>query len=94
MKSQLNWNHQTLQSLTAQPTQKRSLLTKLSDFWQKIFADLSASAEPHVWQTQDSTGKTGWNAYDPMTKRSIEQVSAPELRAWLEERHYQRGWAA
>jgi hypothetical protein len=93
MKSQLNWNT-TLDRSMSHSAQKQSLFTKLSNWFQRTVSELSVSTEPHVWQTQDSTGKTVWNAFDPMTKRSIEQVSAQELRVWLEERHYQQGWAA
>jgi hypothetical protein len=93
MNSQLNRNHYFTTASTSQTAQKANLLTKLSNWWERTLSEFSFSSEPHVWQTQDSTGKELWNAFDPMTKRSIERVSANELRVWLEERHYQR-WAA
>jgi hypothetical protein len=94
MKSQLNWNLYSTDYTAPKSAQKDSLRTKLISWWERTLAGFSFSAEPHVWQTQDSTGKELWSAFDPMTKRSIDRVSADELRAWLEERHYQGGWAA
>lgn len=93
MKSQLSWqDYQNLEfpsHLTPKNRPHRSLKTQLNDLWQSIIASLSTSSEPHVWLTKDGAGHTVWNAYDPVTQRSIEQVSANELRAWLEDRHYQ-----
>ncbi len=92
MKSQLSWNdsrnlniptHQSFQ------TKQRRFSYKLNDVWQHVLTHFYVSSEPRIWQTEDSLGRTAWSAYDPTTKRSIEQVSAPELRIWLEERYYQ-----
>lgn len=98
MKPQLNWqDYQKLEFPTHQTTQARSyrsfknygLKAKLQDAWQRAVAYLSTSSEPHVWRSQDSTGQVIWNAYDPLTRRSIERVSMNEVRVWLEERYYQ-----
>lgn len=91
MKSHLSWqNAQTLERIFHQsPARQRSLKTPLNKVWQRAIAYFAASNEPHVWQTQDVDGKPVWNAYDPATHRSIDQVSAAELRIWLEERYYQ-----
>jgi len=92
MKSQLNWNNsQNLGIVTSQSlqAQRRHLSAKLNDIWQHALSYLCIAAEPRVWHTEDSLGRTAWSAYDPMTGRSIEQVSVQDLRVWLEERHYQ-----
>lgn len=89
MKSQLSW--QALQNLEARSQQNRpsSLWSKINDAWQTISAYLAASSEPHVWISQDAAGLTQWKAYDPMTRQAAEYSSEAEMRAWLEERHYQ-----
>lgn len=92
MKSQLNWNNsQNLDTRTSQSlrSQHRRLSAKLNDIWQHTLSYFYTSSEPRIWRTEDSCGRTAWSAYDPMTGRSIEQVSVQDLRIWLEERHYQ-----
>ncbi|HEY9627873.1 MAG TPA: hypothetical protein V6C84_11275 [Coleofasciculaceae cyanobacterium] len=91
MKSQLNWNDaQNSETATSQIFQKtqHSLVTKLNNVWKKTIAFLNTSSEPRVWPSQEA-GQVTWNAYDPSTRISIEQVSVQELRVWLEELHYQ-----
>jgi hypothetical protein len=98
MKSHLNWQtYQNLELIPNQAPQKgsqRSLGDRLKDIWQRAIAYLETSSEPRVWQTRDVSGQTVWSAYDPIRKRSIEQVSVQEMRAWLEERHYHDDWVA
>lgn len=90
MKSQLNWGDSHNFELPSHATaSQRSFGTRLSDLWHSTLAYLKPSSEPHVWKTEDAMGYPAWSAYDPITRRSIEQVSAHELRVWLEERHYQ-----
>jgi hypothetical protein len=93
MKSQLSWKeYRALEFSTEQPAKtpaRLGLKAKLNHLWQRVIAYLNPSTEPHVWQTEDSTGQVVWNAYDPVTRQSVEQVSASEMRVWLEERHYQ-----
>lgn len=91
MKSHLNWNDaQGSEVTTAHVFRKtqQSLSAKLNDSWQSVLTYLSTSSEPRVWQSQKD-GKVAWNAYDPITRKSVERVSMQEIRAWLEERHYQ-----
>jgi hypothetical protein len=92
MKTQLNWNgyQRTPASLASTlQTKRHQLGSALNNWWQSLLAYSSASSEPHVWQTEDSTGQTVWNAYDPLRRQLIEQVSTQEMLIWLEERHYQ-----
>ncbi|MBD2055726.1 hypothetical protein H6F88_06795 [Oculatella sp. FACHB-28] len=62
---------------------------KLNSLWQTMLAHLKVSSEPQVWQTRNTAGEIVWNAYNPTTGQSLDQVSEQEVRAWLEERHYQ-----
>ncbi|MBD1997644.1 hypothetical protein H6G00_13570 [Leptolyngbya sp. FACHB-541] len=62
---------------------------KLSSLWRTMLAHLKVSSEPQVWQTRNTAGEIVWNAYNPATGQSLDQVSEQEVRAWLEERHYQ-----
>jgi hypothetical protein len=91
MKSHLHWtNCHRLERIFRQSPQKHHWLrTKLHDIWQLTIAHLDASAEPHVWQTQDGAGRIMWSAYHPLTGQVIHRVTAAELRTWLEEQHYQ-----
>lgn len=92
MKPILNWQaYQALEfrlSPSHSKPSQRSLVQQLSHAWSQMLAHLSPSSEPHVWATQDATGRTLWNAYDPITGRSLRQVSDEEMRIWLEERHH------
>lgn len=64
--------------------------------WSRLKGMLSASSEPRIWQSTNGHGaiategnQTLWNAYDPVTGRSIQNVSEAEIQAWLEARYYQ-----
>ena len=95
MKSQMNWQEsskaqQSEQSLFVSSHRNvsqndRGLGVKLNDIWQRAIAHLELSSEPHVWRTQDALGRIVWSGYAPDMKQSIQQVSASEMRIWLEE---------
>ncbi|ASC71686.1 hypothetical protein XM38_026400 [Halomicronema hongdechloris C2206] len=42
---------------------------------------------PRIYQRHDAAGNVVWQAYDPLTRRSIMSQSEQEIRAWLEERY-------
>lgn len=63
----------------------------LRHLWQELVARLDVSDEPRVWPGHTATGQPAWNAYDPITGRSINLVSESELRIWLEDLHYNEG---
>jgi hypothetical protein len=89
MKSQLDWNdYQELELIRPAAKAKRSD-NWLKRLWQSLSTHLNSSSDPYVWQTEAANGQIVWNAYDPVTQRRIERVSANELRAWLEKRYYQ-----
>ena len=91
MKPSMNWqNYQSVELVSSQPPRKTQRLgEKLNSLWQALLAHFKASSEPHVWQSRNALGEVVWNAHNPMTGQSIDQVSEQEVRAWLEERHYQ-----
>lgn len=91
MKAPLSWqDYQTLELVSPQQQKKQNGLgAKLNNLIQEALAHLAATSEPRVWTTQDSTGRTQWKAYDPMTRRSASCDSVEEMQVWLEERHYQ-----
>ena len=91
MNTQITWHTiQTLEQIYHRPTQFGSLWKNgLKGLWHVAIAGLAASDEPRVWQSQDKQGDVLWHGYDPKTGQLVRRVSATELRAWLEERHYQ-----
>ncbi|NJL39822.1 MAG: hypothetical protein HC899_26035 [Leptolyngbyaceae cyanobacterium SM1_4_3] len=92
IKSSMTWQeYQDVELISRQsPNGKRPKFgEKLNSLWQTILAHLKVSSEPQVWQTRNAAGEMVWNAYNPTTGQSIEQVSEHEVRVWLEERHYQ-----
>lgn len=90
MKAQLDWQtYRNLELETQQNSrknvQKKPQSTRISfyDIWQIALAHLTMATEPKVWKTQDEAGQIVWSAYDPRTDKSIHQVSADRVRAWL-----------
>jgi hypothetical protein len=94
MKSNLNWPLPLSPQLSTQTPRQMVYLknwgARLNAVWQRTKAQFAFSSEPQVWQTTDHTGRHVWSAYDPTTGRTIEQVSAKELRVWLEERYHRK----
>lgn len=58
--------------------------------WQRLVDMLAHAHAPQVWQRLDRFGNCYWQAYDPATGRSTASGSEAEIRAWLEERRYQK----
>lgn len=88
MKSQLSWQeYQTLEMIPQRPSQRRQ--SQLNKIWQSIVTFFAASEEPHVWKGLNQAGQSMWKAYDPITHQSADYETEEEMRAWLEERHYQ-----
>lgn len=67
------------------------LKASLNRLWHGLMASLDTSDEPRVWPGQPTTGQSTWNAYDPVTGKSVHLVSEAELRVWLENLHYDEG---
>ena len=82
---QLSWHQHNLKRFNHSPQKRQRVNQKLHYLWQRAIATLKTSSEPQVWQTSEAL----WSAYDPVTGRSIDQLSTAEMRSWLEERHYQ-----
>lgn len=89
MKSSISWKeYQELELITQPQTRWQRFQARLRQRWHQAIARLEASSEPNVWRTHDEVGAITWNAYDPVTGKAIYQVSASEVRVWLEERHH------
>lgn len=82
---------QTLERIFHRPSRRSNAWkTQLNNLWHSAIAHLSVSSEPHVWRSEDAAGHEVWNSYEPSTGQALREVSAAELRIWLEERHYQK----
>ena len=64
-----------------------SLRARRQRIWQLVITT-SRDSEPRVWYDRDCMGNTWWSALDPVTGRTINQVSESEMRAWIERRHH------
>jgi hypothetical protein len=87
-----NNTHYPLEQILSKAPQRknaRSFRSEVTEIWQAIVAYLECTSEPRVWQTHDQARRDEWNAYDPASHQTLRQVSAQDLRVWLEERHYQ-----
>ncbi len=92
MKSTYNWSiHPQFQHPrpSVQPSFNplQSLQNGLKTLYHNLVPYFAASDQPHAWSTRGLDGQQLWNAIDPTTGASIREVSAHELRIWLEERH-------
>lgn len=94
MKQSMRWlSNQPLKLISSQSTeQSSSKSAKLSTparLWKAFMHHLVQSRELQVWYSCDQTGNLWWSAYDPVTGQSIDRLSEAEMRAWVEQRHYQ-----
>lgn len=64
-----------------------TIKVKLKRIWQLV-RTTSRDSEPRVWYSRDRMGNTWWSALDPVTGRTINQVSESEMRSWIERRHH------
>ena len=64
-----------------------SLRARIQRIWQ-FMTTTSRDSEPRVWCNYDSMGNICWSALDPVTGRTIKQVSESEIRVWIERRHH------
>lgn len=91
MKLALRWfGHQSWASFPQQDTfnqSNRSSMSWLEQAAQFFVQRLMADAEPRVWHTCDAEGYIWWHAHDPVTGRSLHDVSEAEMRAWIEQRY-------
>lgn len=55
--------------------------------WQMLKAMLLNPMELQVWQRRDRNGNIGWHAYDPITRRSVHDLSEAEMRIWIEQNY-------
>lgn len=89
----LNWrpSHNDTEPATDSATIAHpNLFDYLRMVWESWQQNLSTKDEPHIWQTRDRNGDVLWNAYDPVTDRSLYYASEAEVRIWLENRYSYR----
>lgn len=48
--------------------------------------------EVRVWQRRDRLGHVGWHGYDPTTGDYVCFGTEDEIRSWIEQRYYSKGW--
>lgn len=82
----LNWRPSHDHTDPATVTQP-NLFDHLRMMWESWQKSLSTNDEPQIWQTRDRNGNVLWNAYDPISDRSLYYASEAEVRIWLENRY-------
>lgn len=63
------------------------LCLRAKRFWAEILTELGQTRDPVVWQTRDRTRQQSWCVYDPITGKTLENLSESEVRIWLEKRY-------
>lgn len=56
-------------------------------FWTGMLMAVGRIHEPQIWKTQDRSGQPSWSAYDPSTRKTVENLTEDEMRIWLEKRY-------
>ncbi|MGL4620288.1 hypothetical protein [Chroococcidiopsis sp.] len=84
-----SWQYQPSRFVVLPKLSHKKFISKLVKFGKKILHLTIESPELKVWQTWDEHGNAYWNGYDPITRRSIYQVSESQIRTWIEQRHHQ-----
>lgn len=90
MRTHRQWlNYQKLELISDQQSEAKRrdqvVLSAFKNIWDMLLTTLITGSEPRIWQTIDSSGKTGWKVYDPKTERVIQLSSEAEVRTWLDE---------
>ncbi|MCU0569042.1 MAG: hypothetical protein MUF49_20880 [Oculatellaceae cyanobacterium Prado106] len=71
----------------AQPS---GLIARWKQMWQFLTDYLFKGDELQVWQKCDRHGNTWWEAYDPVSGRSLSYATEQEVRMWLEQVRYRQ----
>lgn len=84
--NQAYWPAATLQDFT------KAAYGKLRSIKQNMLSELTASLtgapEPTVWQSKQQKKQEKWSAYNPVSGKTVHNLSETEMRVWLE-KHYQ-----
>jgi hypothetical protein len=90
MKSSMNYDlYQQLEfGVEQQRKQESGWVYKFNQLWQNVLLFLSTAPEPRVWKMCNEAGEVYWNADDPITGERVQRLTETEMRAWLEDRHY------
>jgi Cdc6-like AAA superfamily ATPase len=67
---------------------KLQINSALKRIVQRFVQFLSSGNEPEIWTKTDRYGNIIWQAYDPISRRSVSRRSEAEMREWLEQRYY------
>lgn len=79
--------HRSSANLLSKLSQK-TVFSRLLERYITLLQWLIETPQLKVWQTWDEDGNVYWNGCDPITRRSIYQVSESQIRIWLEQRHH------
>lgn len=90
-KRSINWWHFPLAHFVSPSTARiedypSTLKARLAELWKSFLLNLKSSTEPRVWHERDREGNTLWNAYDPVTGKSVYGITEHEMRIWIEHR--------
>lgn len=64
------------------------MVSALKSVWEALLRAIMNRSELQVWQTSDKEGCPHWNAYDPVSDRSISLSTEAEMRMWIEQNYY------
>jgi len=60
----------------------------LNDIGKFLVRHLFVSPDVQIWCTYDDQRNIWWNAYDPVSRRSIYRLSEEQMLVWVEQRYY------
>ena len=92
MRTYKQWRNYREQELIERHQPARELLeVEILSFFQQIWDSWQnwwcVSNEPQISEITDSTGRTRWKIYEPVSDRTFQLESQQEVLAWLEQRH-------
>jgi hypothetical protein len=80
-------NSQRLEPIVSAKPNQRFFWSRLEKFWKVLLQQFVKPPELQVWQKRDRWGNIWWNAYDPLTGRSIRHIAEEQMRIWIEQRY-------
>ncbi|MCU0533438.1 MAG: hypothetical protein MUD14_06040 [Hydrococcus sp. Prado102] len=66
---------------------KPSFWSRIEQLWELMFESSIGLRELQVSSERDRWGNTLWSAYDPLTGRSISQITEEQMRIWIEQQY-------
>ncbi len=74
---------------TAKTEERQTLMTVFSGIWQRWMKWMMNLGEVQVRHRTDRAGNSYWQAYNPLTGRSLCSGSELEIRLWIEQQLHQ-----